>query len=250
MFYLGKSQLKGQGQPKPQGKKPDWASRFALLAKTSTYPALKAFYQGGVVPASTPISDVPMVALDFETTGLDPNRDSIVSIGLVPMSMSRIRCNAAKHWIIKPETRLHSTSVVVHGITHSAVADAPDFSTLIDTLLARLQGKIVVVHHSPIERGFLDAALKRHIQEGIEFPVIDTMAIEARFSRTKRQTLWRSLTARKPASIRLTDSRTRYHLPYYRQHQALTDALACAELLQAQCATHLTPETPVSAIWS
>ncbi|MFT6898484.1 MAG: DNA polymerase-3 subunit epsilon [Paraglaciecola sp.] len=191
-----------------------------------------------------------MVALDFETTGLDPKRDSIVSIGLVPMSMSRISCNAAKHWIIKPETRLRSTSVVVHGITHSAVADAPHFSTLIDTLLANLQGKIVVAHHCPIERGFLHAALKRHIQEGIAFPVIDTMALEARFTRTMGRTLWRRLTARKPASIRLTDSRTRYHLPYYRQHQALTDALACAELLQAQCATHLTPDTPVSAIWS
>ncbi|MFQ3197524.1 MAG: DNA polymerase-3 subunit epsilon [Paraglaciecola sp.] len=250
MFYLAKKQLTGQLQPKLKGKQLDWSSRFALLAKTSTDPALKAFYQGGVVSPSTPISDVPMVALDFETTGLDPKRDSIVSIGLVPMSISRIRCNTAKQWIIKPETRLRSTSVVVHGITHSAVADAPHFSTLIDTLLARLQGQIVVVHHSPIERGFLDAALKRHIKEGITFPVIDTMALEARFTRTMAQTLWRSLTARKPVSIRLTDSRTRYHLPYYRQHQALTDALACAELLQAQCATHLTPETPVSAIWS
>ncbi|MFQ3236142.1 MAG: DNA polymerase-3 subunit epsilon [Paraglaciecola sp.] len=250
MFYLAKKQLTGEAQPKSSSKQLDWASRFAILAKTSTYPALKAFYEAGVVPASTPISDVPMVALDFETTGLDPNRDSIISIGLVPMSMSRIRCNAAKHWIIKPETRLRSTSVVVHGITHSAVADAPDFSTLIDTLLARLQGKMVVVHHSPIERGFLDAALKRHIHEGIAFPVIDTMALEARFNRTMRQTLWRSLTARKPASIRLPDSRARYHLPYYRQHQALTDAVACAELLQAQCATHLTPDTPVSTIWS
>lgn len=250
MFYLAKNQLTGQGQPKPPGKQLDWSSRFAALAKTSKNPALKAFYQGGVVLASTPIADVPMVALDFETTGLDPNRDSIVSIGLVPMSISRIRCNAARHWIIKPETRLHSTSVVVHGITHSAVADAPDFSTLIDKLLTHLQGKIVVVHHSPIERGFLHAALKRHIQEGIEFPVIDTMAVEAQFTRTMGQTLWRSLIGRKPASIRLTDSRTRYHLPYYRQHQALTDALACAELLQAQCATHLTPDTPVSVIWS
>lgn len=250
MFYLAKNQLTGQAQPMPQGKQLDWSSRFATLAKASKYPALKAFYQQGVVSPSTPIADVPMVALDFETTGLDPNRDSIVSIGLVPMSMSRIRCNAARHWIIKPETRLHSTSVVVHGITHSAVADAPDFSTLIEKLLSRLQGKIVVVHHSPIERRFLHAALKRHIQEGIEFPVIDTMALEARFTRTMRQTLWRSLMGRQPASIRLTDSRTRYHLPYYRQHNALTDALACAELLQAQSATHLTPDTPVSTIWS
>tara|TARA_R110002167_G_C12216036_1_gene608288 strand:+ start:118 stop:537 length:420 start_codon:yes stop_codon:yes gene_type:complete len=139
---------------------------------------------------------------------------------------------------------------VVHGITHSAVADAPDFSTVVDDLLGRLQGRIVIVHHSPIERNFLNAALKRSIDEGIEFPVIDTMELEARFSRKLGNALWRALLGRKQASIRLTDSRTRYHLPYYRQHHALTDALACAELLQAQCATYLTPDTPLNTIWS
>jgi DNA polymerase-3 subunit epsilon len=250
MFYLGKDQLTGNSQTLPLAEQADWASRFALLAKTSQYPALKAFYQAGVVAASTPISDVAMVAVDFETTGLDSNRDSIVSIGLVDMSLTRIRCAGARHWIVKPETQLHSRSVVVHGITHSDVADAPDFSTVADELLARLQGKIVIVHHSPIERGFLNAALKRHIREGIEFPVIDTMALEARYSRKLGNTLWRSLIGKKQASIRLTDSRTRYHLPYYRQHNALTDALACGELLQAQCATHLATDTPLNAIWS
>lgn len=250
MFYLGKNQLTDKTQISPQAKQDDWANRFALLAKTSNYPALKAFYQAGVVAATTPISDVPMVALDFETTGLDSNRDSIVSIGLVDMSLTRIRCTDARHWIVKPETKLHSRSVVVHGITHSAVADAPYFSTVVDELLFRLQGKIVIVHHSAIERGFLNVALKRLIHEGIEFPVIDTMALEARFSRKLGNSLWRSLMGRQKTSIRLTDSRTRYHLPYYRQHNALTDALACAELLQAQCATHLASDTPLNTIWS
>lgn len=250
MFYLAKNQFTGEAKAIPREKQFDWCSRFAFLAKTSKYPALKAFYQQGVVAASTPITEVEMVALDFETTGLDPSRDSIVSVGLVPMKISGIRCNGAKHWIIKPETRLHSSSVVVHGITHTAIADAPDFSSIIDTLLASLQGKIVVVHHSPIERRFLHAELKRYLQEGIEFPVIDTMEIEARLNRRILKTFWDSLAGRQPTSIRLPDSRRRYHLPYYRQHNALTDALACGELLQAQCATHLSPNTPLGAVWS
>jgi len=250
VFNLAKIQRVGKILKASRVKPLDWSRRFALLANTSKYPALKNFYQQGVIAASTPISAVPMVALDFETTGLDPDRDSIVSIGLVPMTFHRIRCNGARHWIVKPETRLHTSSVVVHGITHAEVAGAPDFSSIIDKLLEHLQGKIVVVHHSPIERRFLDAALKRHIQEGIEFPVIDTMAIEAQFSRTIRKTLWASLMARQPSSIRLPDSRARYHLPYYRQHNALTDAVACGELLQAQCATHFSPETSLSAMLS
>jgi DNA polymerase-3 subunit epsilon len=250
MFYLGKNQLTDKPQLSPQTKHKDWENRFELLAKSTKYQALKVFYQAGVVTATTPISDVPMVALDFETTGLDSNRDSIISIGLVDMTLTRIRCADARHWIVKPETKLHHRSVVIHGITHSALADAPDFSTVVDELLFRLQGKIVIVHHSPIERGFLNVALKRLIHEGIEFPVIDTMALEARFSRKLGNSLWRSLMGRQKMSIRLADSRMRYHLPYYRQHNALTDAMACAELLQAQCATHLMPDTPLNTIWS
>ena len=48
---------------------------------------------------------------------------------------------------------------------------------------------------------------------------------------------------------RLADSRLRYNLPVYRPHHAVTDALACAELLQAQLAHRFNKETPVSQLW-
>jgi DNA polymerase-3 subunit epsilon len=50
-------------------------------------------------------------------------------------------------------------------------------------------------------------------------------------------------------SIRLNASRERYGLPAYQGHHALVDALATAELLQAQIATHYRPETPLGALW-
>jgi DNA polymerase-3 subunit epsilon len=51
-------------------------------------------------------------------------------------------------------------------------------------------------------------------------------------------------------SIRLADSRLRYNLPSYSAHHALIDALATAELLQAQVATHYATDTPVGELWS
>jgi DNA polymerase-3 subunit epsilon len=50
-------------------------------------------------------------------------------------------------------------------------------------------------------------------------------------------------------SIRLAASRARYGLPRYRLHHALTDALASAELLQAQVADRFSPVTPVAQLW-
>lgn len=61
------------------------------------------------------------------------------------------------------------------------------------------------------------------------------MAFERRFVRKGDKSFWHILLGRKQASLRLVDSRARYHLPYYRQHHTFIDALACAELLQAQC---------------
>ncbi|MEH6712819.1 MAG: 3'-5' exonuclease [Paraglaciecola polaris] len=250
MFYLDKNALQDKPTLKPSGGQFDWSSEFSKRYKNARYPALKQYYAQGAVSADTPICDVPLVALDFETTGLNPKTDSIVSIGLVALTTQRIRCAEAKHWIIKPDTELKTKSVVIHGITHSDVASAPSFNSVLDELLLHLQGKIVVAHHKDIETRFLNSALQHYIGEEIVFPCIDTMALEARFSRTLKRTFMRSLLGKKTPSIRLTDCRARYHLPYYRQHNALTDALACAELLQAQVSTHYPDETsPVSAIW-
>jgi len=250
MFYLDRNSLRDMPERNPTDPKiDDWPACFAERAKTARYPALKAFYAAGVVAPETPLKDVPLVALDFETTGLDPRRGGIVSIGLVPMDLQRIHCGRARHWVVKPRARLSSESVVVHGITHSEIEDAPDLIQILDQLLEQLRGRVGVVHHRGIERAFLRAALKARIGEEIDFPVIDTMELEARLHRSKPLSFWDRLRGRRPVSIRLAQSRARYHLPHYRPHHALTDALACAELLQAQVAHRFSADTPVGELW-
>ncbi|TDA74648.1 3'-5' exonuclease, partial [Halomonas marinisediminis] len=53
---------------------------------------------------------------------------------------------------------------------------------------------------------------------------------------------------KKPASVRLGQSRERYGLPAYQPHHALTDALATAELLQAQIQYYFQEEMPLSTV--
>nr|WP_242634487.1 3'-5' exonuclease [Marinobacter salicampi] len=226
-----------------------WPERMARLASEARNPHLKAFYDAGCVAPETPMSQVPLVALDFETTGLDPNTHSIVSIGLVPMTLQRIRCRDAQHWIIRPPLPLQRESITIHGITHSDIEEAPDLTEILAEFLPALAGKVVVVHHRGIERPFLEVALQWRLREGIEFPVIDTMAIEAKLH-PRRSPNWLSRVRGKRAlSIRLPDSRLRYGLPHYPPHHALTDALASAELLQAQIQHHFSPDTPVGELW-
>lgn len=239
----------GSLNPPSRPQMPDWPARLQALAAQAQDARLKAFYAAGCVAGDTPLRNVPLLAMDIETTGLNPVRDGIVSIGLVPMDLNTIRASAARHWIVRPRVPLSETSVTLHGITDTRIADAPDLSDIIEVMLQTMAGHVMVVHCRDIERQFLNAALRTRLGETLEFPVIDTMELEARLHRRRGPSLLGRLLGRKPVSIRLAASRARYRLPRYRPHHAVTDALATAELLQAQVAHRFAPDTPVSTLW-
>lgn len=231
-----------------QSSNNNWHDRVQALQHQAKDARLKHFYSQVVTTGTTPINDITMVAMDFETTGLDSNNNDIVSIGLVPFNLSRIFCRQARHWLLKPTTPLEDESVVLHQITHSEVADAPRFEKVLTELLAILAGKVVVVHYHKLERSFLRDKIQRIVGDTLLFPLIDTMDLEFRALDARRGLLGRLV--RSPiGSTRLADSRKRYGLPAYNQHHALTDALATAELLQAQIAHHYRQDTPLQDLW-
>ena len=227
----------------------NWPQKYAHRAESCQDEALKHFYQQALPLANTPIEQVKFLAMDFETTGLNPEQDDIITIGTVPFDLNRIYLNQAKHWTVKPRKQLAEDSVVIHGITHSDLIGAPDLIRVYAEVLQQMTGKIIVVHYKRIERDFFDRALRDRIQEGLEFPVIDTMEIEADVQRKKYGGLWNKLRGKTPQSVRLGQTRTRYNLPTYSPHHALTDAIATAELLQAQLAYHFSSSISVGQLW-
>lgn len=227
----------------------DWPMFFKNQAIHATDSALRRYYAAGLPEPGTPISAVPLIALDIETTGLNPSSDGIVSIGLVPFTLNRIRPNDGFYQVVKPRWALKARSVTIHRITHQQIEEAPDLDAILPEMLDRMAGRVPVVHYHPIERPFLDIAAQLRRQTAWRFPVIDTMALEARWQRASIWSKTRRMIGLTPKSIRLADCRTRYALPAYAAHHALTDALATAELLQAQVAWHFTPQSPLSEFW-
>lgn len=236
-------------RPRQRVTQANWSGYLAQRAMRAQDSAIRQFFETPLPDPDTPIAQVPMVALDMETTGLDEHRHAIVSIGIVPFTLDRIKLSERRYWVVKPSRTLDEGSIAYHHITHTEIAEAPDLDVVLDELLQELAGSLVVVHFRNIERPFLDAAVKARRGEGVLFPMIDTMSLEARLH---RQTLWarfRRWLGRPPVSIRLHASRERYGLPAYQGHHALIDALATAELLQAQIAHRYTPETPLKTLW-
>lgn len=233
-----------------QSRAQSWPEYFERRAAEVEDGPLRDYFRGGCPSPDTPIRDVPLVAMDMETTGLDHARHAIVSIGLVPFDLSRIRLAGRRYWVVHPPRALEEQSITFHHITHSDIAQAPDLIEVLPDLLEAIRGRIVVVHYRNIERTFLDAAVRARLGESLLFPMIDTMALEARLHRASLRSRLRAWIGRPAVSIRLGDARARYGLPAYQAHHALQDGLATAELFQAQVARHYRPDTPLEDLWS
>lgn len=229
---------------------PSWPEYYAQQAGLCRDKALRRFYAAGLPAPDTPLRDVPFMALDFETTGMNARRHAIVSIGMVPFTLERIRPAAGHYWVIRPGRPMSAASVGIHHITHSEVAAAPDLDAVLGTLLQAMAGRVAVVHYRHIERPFLDTAVMARRGEHCLFPLVDTMALEVRWARQGLMERIRRMLGLQRRSIRLADSRERYGLPLYSAHHAKLDALATAELFLAQVARHYSPETPIGTLWT
>jgi DNA polymerase-3 subunit epsilon len=173
--------------------------------------------------------DTSIVALDLETTGLDPKKDSILSVGLVNVEGMAVRLETAWHQVVRVDHALAEESVVIHEITDDAAAAGRPLEEVLPPLLEHLAGRVMLVHYKNIEQNFLDAACRRLYGSRFVIPTIDTLALAARVFERRNHTI-------QAGDLRLFNLRPRYNLPRYKAHNALSDALATAELFLAMAA--------------
>lgn len=255
----GKDRILPSGSRVAEDTTFDWRLHYEMLSRSVKKADLLDFYQSPPPPGNTRIGDVGLLALDLETTGMNPNDHAIVSIGYVPFTVQGIRLDQAGHLLVKPEMPLSAESAVIHGITHTELSNAPGFPVQFKSLLEAMTNKIVVVHYHPMERFFLAHTVDRFFADPFEFPLIDTMKLEADLTATNKkpsvyQRWLQKLVGNRfnpanPVSLRLDACRNRYGLPRYAPHHALTDAVATAELFMAQVQQHFRFNTPVSRFW-
>ncbi|QGF22400.1 exonuclease domain-containing protein [Raineyella fluvialis] len=183
--------------------------------------------------ARTPLADLPLLAVDMETTGLDPRHDRILSIGWVPIDGVVIRLGGAGQVLVSGE-ELGETGVgqsaTVHGLTDDRLQQGVPLAVALERLLGALAGRVLLAHHAPLEVGFLVAACQRLWGVRTDPPVVDTMRLHRRVIAPGFDDEPRG------DDLRLWNARARYGLPPSGAHDALDDALAAAELYLAQIA--------------
>lgn len=202
------------------------AKRKRLLKKAPKG-ALRDFLSVPFPALETPIQQLPILAVDFETTGLDAKVNKLLSVGFVSMEGEQIKLNSCYHQIIKTTAQLEESNVIIHQITDAQKEQGQPLVLVVEQLLAALAGKVMLVHFARIERQFLTQACLKLYGMAPEFPIIDTLVV------AKRQLDKRDV-AYDPSELRLSNLRDKYNLPAHHGHNALNDAIATAELLLAQ----------------
>lgn len=185
--------------------------------------ALAEFYLAPPPSDATSLDDLQLLAVDVETTGLKPDKHELVSIGWVPVNGATIDLSGAGYVVLRGvEGFSVGSSATIHHLTDDEIAAGVPAADALAQLLEALQGRALLAHFAAMETGFLSAAAKKHFGAELDVPVVDTFAIE-------RRHMERMGTYPRGEDLRLARVRARYGLPSYHNHNALTDALACAE---------------------
>lgn len=209
-----------------------WARRDRRPPDPRSYPAgpVRDLAEAPPPRSTTPVWKVDFLAVDLETTGLNPRRDHVLAVGWVPVTGGQVLLGGAQEEVVRPPAGVDvGDSATVHGLTDDQLASAPTLADVLPALLAALHGRILLAHHAKIELEFLARAVRTAYDTRLPLTAVDTLSLQHRLMVGSHGEI-------APGVLRLDAARRHYGLPRYSAHRALTDAIATAELLLAQAA--------------
>jgi DNA polymerase-3 subunit epsilon/CBS domain-containing protein len=110
---------------------------------------------------ATPLLGLDAVAVDTETTGLDPAKARVVEIAALPLVRGQLDTAAPLRRLVQPGEPIPLAASRIHGIDDAAVANAPPFSAIAAEISRALDGAVLIGH----SLGFDLAVLKREFAQ-------------------------------------------------------------------------------------
>ena len=185
-----------------------------------------AAYQGLAAPSPAPSARATrFVVLDVESSGLNPFRDRLLSIGAVVVQGGVIRLEAALEVVLKQDTPSDIRNILVHGIDGAAQLGGEDPRAALLSFLAFAGKQPLVGYHVDFDRVMIERATKRFLGIDLANDWLDLARLVP------------GLFPKEGAAGRGLD----YWLGVFgidnaARHNALSDALASAQLLQVALA--------------
>jgi DNA polymerase III epsilon subunit-like protein len=169
-------------------------------------------------PALETLCTGTFVAVDLETTGLDPARDSVVSAAAIPFVEGQPVPGYAT--LVNPGRAIPAASTLIHGIADADVVGAPHLDAVLPQLESVLAGHIVVGHGIAFDLAILSR--ERRVRQR---PRLLNLSVDTRVLVAALHPDWWDL--------ELETAAARYGIPITGRHTAPGDALIAGRLLLA-----------------
>lgn len=179
---------------------------------------MNPFGEKGLVGAD--LSEVLFVVMDTETTGLDPYKDRILSIGVLKLQQGRIRIREACERFVHQDHFDHR-SVPIHGILKKGADQRLPEKEVLTELLEYVQGSVIVGHHIRFDLEMIRQALLRNGLPALNTPYLDTGILY-------KKTILKSPLLREKEHYSLDELAKRFDLSGKDRHTALGDAYITA----------------------
>lgn len=210
--------------------------RVAALSKGVVPDVLRPLFESSVPPAETPLDELDLLVLDFETSGLDPEQDRILSMGMVEIRQQILSLSTGQHDYLLEAGAVKAETAVINHIVPETLAHGLTQQACVEKMVANLAGKVVVAHGAGIEQRFI--AWLFQLPQDLQLPLVwlDTLMLE--------KSLAVNMGKVNP-DLSLCYVRAEKGLPPYLAHNALADAVATGELLLVLVREIFAGEQPV-----
>jgi len=169
-----------------------------------------------------PWTEVEFAALDFELTGLDVGKDSVISLGVVPVLDGRIVLAGSVYRTVGAESELRARSIVVHGLLPEDLANAPPIDEVRPVLAEALDGRYLLTWAAEVEAAFLARLFRRSHRSWLRRSV-DVLGLAMLADRLEP-------TSPDRRDYSLESVADRFGISMEQPHHAFDDALTTAQL--------------------
>jgi DNA polymerase-3 subunit epsilon len=164
-----------------------------------------------------------LVALDFETTGLDLDRDEVISFGLIPILGGRIDLSGQLYQEVAPGVEPSRSSIPIHHLRAQDLATAPAMQEVADAFRGALSGRFILAWAAEVEIAFLRKVFGGG-RRAWRRRTIDVRTLIMAVERPSGDA------GPGPGHYALSAAATRFGVPVEQTHHALDDAFMTAEL--------------------
>lgn len=161
-----------------------------------------------------------VVVLDTETTGMNPKKDEILSIGAVKVRNNRVLLSDAFEAWIKPRGAISDASIKIHGIRPVDIEHAEAAEEVIPRLLDFIGNRPIVGYYIRFDQRMISAYTRKML--GIDLPNELIELSEMYYRR------YRKSSPHEFVDLKFDTIMEALELPRLGKHDALNDAIMSA----------------------